>query len=298
VGVNIGLRQLNVFMRVAQDKTITAAAKKLFLSKPAVSMALAELENQLGQQLFDRQNNRLVINEFGLKLQPLADELLARSEQISVLFSQQNQLTGRLKIGASDTIGTQVMPYLLRDFRENTLHEQQSLLISNTADICQKVAKFELDIALVEGKVNQPELVSTAWLSDEMCLICASVHPLSQIAKPTFAQLESQNWLLREQGSGTRGYFSKYLEPKLNYWTLSLELNNTEAIINSVAAGLGIACLSKLAVAHAVRDSGLVMLTLPVHSQRQYWLVYHKEKHLLNLMANFIEFCQTWQVSK
>lgn len=296
--MNIGLRQLNVFMRVAQDKTITAAAKKLFLSKSAVSMALAELENQLGQQLFDRQNNRLVINEFGLKLQPLADELLARSEQISGLFSQQNQLAGSLKIGASDTIGTQVMPYLLRDFRKKTQHEQQSLLISNTADICQKVAKFELDIALVEGKTNHPDLVSTAWLWDEMCIICSSDHPLSEIVKPTFAQLESQSWLLREEGSGTRGYFSKYLEPQLNDWTLSLELNNTEAIINSVAAGLGIACLSKLAVTHALTNSGLVMIALPDNYQRQYWLVYHKEKHLLNLMANFIEFCRTWQVSR
>lgn len=296
--MNIALRQLNVFMRVAQDKTITAAAKKLFISKPAVSMALAELENQLGQQLFDRQNNRLVINEFGLKLQPLADELLARSEQISGLFSQQNQLAGCLKIGASDTIGTQVMPYVLRDFRDKTQHKQQSLLISNTADICEKVAKFELDIALVEGKVNQPDLVSTAWLSDEMCLICASDHPLSQISAPTLSQLESQNWLLREQGSGTRGYFSKYLEPQLTDWRLSLELNNTEAIINSVTAGLGIACLSKLAVTHALKSSGLVMLTLPVNYQRQYWLVYHKEKHLLHLMATFVEFCQTWQVSR
>jgi DNA-binding transcriptional LysR family regulator len=294
--MNIGLRQLNVFMRVAQEKTITAAAEKLFLSKPAVSMALSELENQLGQQLFDRQNNRLVINEFGLKLQPLADELLARSEQISGLFSQGNQLTGSLKIGASDTIGTQVIPYLLRDFRDKTLHKQQSLLISNTADICQRIAKFELDIALVEGKVGSNHLVSIAWLSDEMCLICSSDHPLSQVAKPTFAQLESQYWLLREQGSGTRSYFSKHIAPQLNSWKLSLELNNTEAIINCVSAGLGIACISKLAVTHAFKNSGLIMLTLPVNYQRQYWLVYHKEKCQLNLMANFVDFCKNWRV--
>lgn len=296
--MNIALRQLKVFMMVAQEKTITAAAEKLFLSKPAVSMALSELENQLDQKLFDRQNNRLVINEFGINLQPLADELLARSEQISSLFIQKNELSGDLKIGASDTIGTQVMPYLLRDFRAKTKHSQQSLLISNTANICQKVAKFELDIALVEGKANRADLVSIPWLSDEMCIICSNDHPLNKIEKPTFEQLAGQNWILREGGSGTRGYFNKYIEPHLRSWQLSLELNNTEAIINSVVAGLGIACLSKLAVTNALKDENVVILTLPVNYQRQYWLVHHKEKHFLNLMSNFVEFCKSWKVDE
>lgn len=86
--MNIVLKQLNIFKLVAQEKSITAAAKKLFLTKPAVSMALNELEKQLGHQLFDWYNNRLLINEFGLKLQPLADELLARTQDISTLFDE------------------------------------------------------------------------------------------------------------------------------------------------------------------------------------------------------------------
>jgi len=292
--MHIGLRQLNVFMMVAQEKTVTAAADKLFLSKPAVSMALSELENQLGEKLFDRQNNRLVINEFGKSLQPLADELLVRSAQISTLFSQPNQLLGHLKIGASDTIGTQIMPYLLRDFRKKTKHSQQSLLISNTDDICQKIAKFELDVALVEGKINHTDLVSNAWFCDEMCLICSTSNLLSQISNITFEDLSEQNWILRENGSGTRAYFNQYLEPHLSQWQLSLELNNTEVIINCVSAGLGIACISQLAASHAAKRSNIVMLTLPVNYQRQYWLVHHKDKHLLSLMHNFIEFCYLW----
>jgi len=294
--MNIALRQLNIFKMVAQEKSITLAAKKLFLTKPAVSMALNELENQLGHKLFDRHNNRLLINEFGLKLQPLADELLSRTQDISSLFDEKTSLTGQLKIGASDTIGNQVVPYLLKDFRLKTQHTKQNLTISNSTDIYEKLAKFELDIALVEGKINHDKLAITSWLSDEMCIVCAPDSPLSNKKINQIWDLENQDWIFREEGSGTKHYFMHFLEPELKNWHMAFQLTNTEAIINSVAAGLGIACLSKLAVTHAVKDKRLKMLSLPKNQTRQYYLVHHKEKYISPLLQSFIEFCQNWRL--
>lgn len=294
--MNIALRQLNIFKMVAQEKSITLAAKKLFLTKPAVSMALNELENQLGHKLFDRHNNRLLINEFGLKLQPLADELLSRTQDISSLFDEKTSLTGQLKIGSSDTIGNQVVPYLLKDFRLKTQHTKQSLTISNSTDIYEKLAKFELDIALVEGKINHDKLAITSWLSDEMCIVCAPDSPLSNKKIKQIWDLENQDWIFREEGSGTKHYFMHFLEPELKNWHMAFQLTNTEAIINSVAAGLGIACLSKLAVTHAVKDKRLKMLSLPKNQTRQYYLVHHKEKYISPLLQSFIEFCQNWRL--
>jgi len=293
--MNIALRQLNIFKMVAQEKSITAAAKKLFLTKPAVSMALNELENQLGHKLFDRHNNRLLINEFGLKLQPLTDELLARAQGISSLFDEESKLTGQLKIGASDTIGNQVVPFLLKDFRLETQHTQQRLIISNSTDIYEKLAKFELDIALVEGKANHDKLAITPWLSDEMCIVCAPNSPLAKMKIKKNSDLDNQAWIFREEGSGTKHYFMHFLEPELKSWHMAFQLTNTEAIINSVAAGLGIACLSKLAVIHAVKDKRLIMLSLPKNQTRQYYLVHHREKYISPLLQNFIEFSQNWR---
>lgn len=295
--MNIALRQLNIFKMVAQEKSITLAAKKLFLTKPAVSMALNELENQLGHKLFDRHNNRLLINEFGLKLQPLVDELLNRTQDIESLFDEKTSLTGQLKVGASDTIGNQVVPYLLKDFRIETQHIKQSLTISNSADIYEKLAKFELDIALVEGKVKYDNLSITPWLSDEMCIVCSPDSPLANIKIKWLADLENQDWIFREEGSGTKHYFMNFLEPELKNWRIAFQLTNTEAIINSVAAGLGIACLSKLAVAHAVKDKRLAMLSLPKNQTRQYYLVHHKEKYMSPLLQSFIAFCQNWRTN-
>ncbi|CAG21335.1 MULTISPECIES: LysR family transcriptional regulator [Photobacterium] len=296
--MNIALKQLKVFVTVAQERTITAAADKLFLSKPAVSMALSELEKQLDHKLFDRNNNRLIINEQGKRLLPLADELLSRSHSIENLFDQTGPVTGNLKIGSSDTVGNQITPFLLRDFRESSQHYNQSLFISNTAQICHKLSEFELDIGLVEGKVQQNDLVTEPWLDDEMVVVCHPSHPLTLINNLRLVDLENSEWVLREPGSGTREFFLNRISPRLEKWHQAFELNTTEAIINCVAANLGITCLSKLAIQHAVNDNRLVILELPLDMRRQYWLLFHKEKYQSPLLKLFLNFCQKWDLKR
>ncbi|MGF1871403.1 LysR family transcriptional regulator [Photobacterium indicum] len=296
--MNIALKQLKVFVTVAQERTITAAADKLFLSKPAVSMALSELEKQLDHKLFDRNNNRLIINEQGKRLLPLADELLSRSHSIENLFDQTGPVTGNLKIGSSDTVGNQITPFLLRDFRESSQHYDQSLFISNTAHICHKLSEFELDIGLVEGKVQQNDLVTEPWLDDEMVVVCHPSHPLTLINNLRLVDLENSEWVLREPGSGTREFFLNRISPRLEKWHQAFELNTTEAIINCVAANLGITCLSKLAIQHAVNDNRLVILELPLDMRRQYWLLFHKEKYQSPLLKLFLNFCQKWDLKR
>lgn len=295
--MNIALKQLRVFVTVAQESTITAAAKKLFLSKPAVSMALSELEKQLDHKLFDRNNNRLMINEQGKRLLPLADELLARSQTIEHLFNQTGPATGQLRIGSSDTVGNQLTPFLLRDFRQHAEHHDQSLFISNTSHICHMLSEFELDVGLVEGKVQQADLIVEPWLNDEMMVACHPDHPLTQIDNLQLTDLEHSEWILRESGSGTREFFLNRIAPRLAHWQQAFELNTTEAIINCVAAGLGITCLSKLAVQHAVNDKRLVLLDLPIDMRRQYWLLYHKEKYQSPLLTLFLDFCRQWRLN-
>lgn len=296
--MNIVLKQLKVFVTVVQERTITAAADKLFLSKPAVSMALSELEKQLDHKLFDRNNNRLIINEQGKRLLPLADELLSRSHSIENLFDQAGPVTGNLKIGSSDTVGNQITPFLLRDFRESSQHYDQSLFISNTAQICHKLNEFELDIGLVEGKVQQDNLVTEPWLDDEMVVACHPSHPLTLINNLRLVDLENSEWVLREPGSGTREFFLNRISPRLEKWHQAFELNTTEAIINCVAANLGITCLSKLAIQHAVNDNRLVILNLPLDMRRQYWLLFHKEKYQSPLLKLFLNFCQKWDLQR
>jgi DNA-binding transcriptional LysR family regulator len=288
---HISLKQLRVFITITQHKTLTQAAETLCLSKAAVSMALSELEKQLGHSLFNRVHHRLILNQEGRQLLPLADELLSRSLDIEKLFDDKQPLSGNLRIGASDTVGNQVAPYLLSAFRQESQHRWQSLFISNTALICQKLLDYELDIALIEGKTLHPDLISTPFSQDEMCVICAPHDPLTTINSLALEHFEQSNWLLREPGSGSREFFLKTVTPHIEHWYEAFELNTTEALINGVAAGLGYACLSKLAAHAALNDQRVKLLPMPLEMKRHFWLLVHKEKYQSPLLKRFIEFC-------
>ncbi|EOV0102625.1 TPA: LysR family transcriptional regulator [Vibrio vulnificus] len=291
---HISLKQLKVFTTITQHNTLTAASESLFLSKAAVSMALSELEKQIGHHLFDRVNNRLILNQEGQKLLPLADELLSRASAIESLFDQDMTLSGQLRIGASDTIGNQVAPYLLSDFRRHTQHQAQSLFISNSAQICDMLVDYELDIALIEGKTLHPELNATQFSEDEMCVICPPDFPLELNGSISLTELENSQWILREAGSGSREFFHRVIAPRIEHWHEAFQLNTTEALINSVSAGLGLGCLSRLSADHAVRDGRVKMIPMPLDMKRRFWLLVHKEKYQSPLLKAFIDFCHHW----
>lgn len=294
MATNISLKQLRVFIAITQHDTLTSASDALCLSKAAVSMSLSELEKQIGHSLFDRVNNRLILNQEGQKLLPLADELIQRTQNIEQLFSDDQTLTGALKIGASDTIGNQVAPYLLSEFRHRTGHKSQSLFISNSALICEKLVDYELDIALIEGKTLHPQLISKQFSQDEMCVICSPSSPLVNMENFTIGKLENSEWILREAGSGSREFFLRVVAPRIEQWQEAFQLNTTEALINSVSAGLGLGCLSRLAAEPAIKDGRVRELTLPLDMKRRYWLLVHKEKYQSPLLKAFIEFCEQW----
>lgn len=291
---NLSLKQLRVFLTITQHETLTEAADALCLSKAAVSMSLSELEKHLGHALFDRVNHRLILNQEGQTLLPLADELIKRSFDIEQIFENPNQLSGQLRIGASDTIGNHVAPYLLSAFRQRHHHQSQTIFISNSALICEKLLDYELDIALIEGKTRHQELVSTPFINDEMCLVCSPAHPAAQASALNLHDLEQSAWLLREPGSGSREFFLRRIAPQLEQWHEAFELNTTEAIINGVSANLGFACLSTLAAQSALSDGRIVKLPVNLEMQRQFWLLIHKEKYQSPLLKRFIEFCLDW----
>ncbi|OLO05829.1 LysR substrate-binding domain-containing protein [Salinicola socius] len=286
----ITFRQLQVFVAVSRERTLTAAAARLFLTKPAVSIALAELEKQCGRTLFDRHRNRLYLNDQGRRLLPMADELLARNAAIEQLFDN-DALGGRLHIGASYTIGHQLLPTLLRDFRLDTGHRDQRVTIANSAAICASLEAFELDVGMIEGRVAGERFHVLPWRRDRMLVAASRDHPLAQQARVEIGTLAEFGWLLREPGSGTREQFMRFIAPRLPQWELSLEVNSAEAIINAAAAGLGLTCLSALEAHHALKDGRLVEIDLDLDMTREFSLVLHRDKYRSPLLERFIAFC-------
>lgn len=292
----ITIRQIEIFLTIVKEKTIAAASEKLHLSKPAISMALSELETRLGHQLFDRVKNRLIINYYGQQVLSKADELYQRTIEIEQIFdatlSTENKFFGQLNIGASNTIGNYLVPKYLNTFRSKTHHQSQNLLIDNTDSICHKVADYQLDIGLVEGYVENEDLLYEFWRDDEMCIIAANNHPLASKKSLEIKDLENSNWVLREDGSGSKLQFIQVIASQLKAWHTSIELSTTESIINAVQHDLGLAFVSKLSINNALAAKQIKKIKLNVLKEkfkRKLWVITHIEKYHNPLVAEFIK---------
>ncbi|WP_027859834.1 LysR family transcriptional regulator [Marinobacterium jannaschii] len=291
---NITLKQLRIFSTIARAGSLTLAAEQLFITKAAASMALQELERQLDTRLFDRLNNRLILNSQGEILRPLAEEVLQRVDAIAVELGSNASNQPPLRIGASNTIGNHLLPALLGDFLRSHPCRRPQVVISNTSQLSQQLEQYELDIALVEGSFQSDQLDSENWLRDRMEIVANPHHPLANGEIHAIEALEAEYWVLREFNSGTREQFQTALAPKLNNWQIGLELNTNEAIINAISAGLGLGYMSILAINNAVSQNQLAIIRTRNVSQRQLRIVTHRQKYHSPLLNQFIEFCRFW----
>ncbi|MGL5450856.1 MAG: LysR substrate-binding domain-containing protein [Aeromonas sp.] len=289
--MKLTLQQLKVFATIARYGNLGLAANELFLSKGAVSQSLQELERQLATPLFDRIHPRLQLNNEGRLLQPVAEELLTRMQDIENLFRPDAEPSGQLRLGASQTIGNYLLPTLLARSKQE-LGLPPKVTITNTHLLCHALASFELDLALIEGENHNPDLISEPWLEDEMLIVAPPDHPLADQHALSLSDLDGETWILRELQSGGREQFIQQLQPALPNWQLGLELNTLEAVMLAVEKGLGIAFISRLAASDRLKDGRLVALTLTHRFPRQLSLIWHKKKYHSASLRHFIHFCR------
>ncbi|CAJ1769807.1 LysR substrate-binding domain-containing protein [Aeromonas veronii] len=289
--MKLTLQQLKVFATIARYGNLGLAANELCLSKGAVSQSLQELERQLSTPLFDRIHPRLQLNNEGRLLQPAAEELLTRMQDIENLFSPDAEPSGQLRLGASQTIGNYLLPTLLASSKQE-LGLPPKVTINNTHLLCHALANFELDMALIEGENHHPDLLAEPWLQDEMLVVAPPDHPLANKKDLSLSRLGGETWVLREAQSGSREQFIQQIQPELPRWQPGLELNTLEAVMLAVEKGLGISFISRLAASDRLADGRLIALPLTRRFPRQLSLIWHKQKYHSTSLRHFIHFCR------
>jgi len=299
--MRITLRQLAVFIAVADAGSTTAAASRVALSQSATSAALNELEAVLQARLFDRVGTRLVLNDTGRGLLPQARAVLDGAAGIERDFgiavgTRDVAVPSLLRVGASTTIGNYLLPTLIADWRRARPDAQVDVAIANTAAVAAAVARMEVDIGLIEGPCHEPELLARPWREEELVICAAPSHPLlagDPARKLDVAALRQAAWLLREPGSGTREAVEQALQPHLHQLREGLRFGGTEAIKQAAIEGLGLTCLSLFAVRDLVALGRLVRVrtTLP-RLARRFWLVHHGRKQFSRGLAAFVDFCE------
>lgn len=291
----ITFRQLEIFIAVAETRQVTRASKDLYLTQSAVSMALAELENQLGGPLFDRHGRSLLLNDRGRYLLPLAKGILYQVLNVeSMLTEERDTVAGSLEIVASSTIGNYVLPYLIGSFMRLHPEAHINMLVVNTHYAERLVQKGEADLGFVEGGISADSIRAVPWFEDELAVIVNPAHKLGQ--NETFRvpdDLSKTNWVMREEGSGTAEIFRKKLGRHADLLKVVTKMGHTEAIKKAVESGIGAACLSQLTVCRETEQNWLKYLPIEgIDMRRQLSIIQHREKVVTRLMDEFLSFCE------
>ena len=292
--MSITLRQLEIFITVAETAQVTKASKKLFVTQSAVSMALAELENQLGGSLFDRHGRSLLLNERGRYLLPLSKEILCQVGNVENIMSEKNDtLSGQINVVASTTIGDYILPYLIGAFKRMHPQVHINMLVHHTRYAESLVLDGKVEVGFVEGHVNNPDTVKRLWFEDELVVIAGPTDPLSH--KQIFDvenDFTNTRWIMREEGSGTVAIFREKMKDYLDQINVIMEMGHPESIKKAVESGVGLACLSSLTVCREVEHGWLKTLQFEgVDMKRKLHVISRKNLKMNDTLAEFLAFC-------
>ena len=294
----MNFNQLLIYHKVAELRHFTRAAEALFISQPAVSKQVHQLEKAVKQPLFTRTGQKVYLTEAGRLLYEYTDRIFAlAAEAESALGEMQRLERGRLMLGASTTIGTYLLPELLGRYKAQYPGIDLVVDIANTEEIQNKLLAHRLEVGLVEGSVTHPELFEKVWRQDELVLIASAHSVQTTEEQPTIHQFldEHPPFILREQGSGTRSVLEKALAAQgVDPIHPIMELGSTEAIKRVVAAGLGVSFVSEHTIQLEVASGRLRRVPLKGFVvQRPLSIVWIKGKRLSKAAQVFLQLIES-----
>ena len=231
------------FISVAQQGSLSAAARSLGVSQPTVSSQIATLERQSQIELFHRQGYRMTLTSAGHKLMALAQKLLALESETEFFLRDSGQLNqGELKIGA---VGPFHVIEMVASYRARHPQLQLSIRMGNSQQVLQDLENYTTDVSVLAGLYDRPELLAREYARHAIILFAHVDHPLARREQIEIHELRGQPLLLREQGSTTRSALEKALREAGIEPRTSLEIGSREAIREAVARGLGVGTVSE-----------------------------------------------------
>lgn len=278
----MNLHHLKVFLAIARSGSISAGAASLFISQPAVTRELRELESRLGLALFDRRTRGVSLTEAGQRLLPYAERIFALEQEAERDLAEFASLdAGELRLCASATMGSYLLPGLIADFQRRHPGIRISLQIGNTAGSLRALDAGDCTLAFIEGPFERQAFNHRLLGRDALLPVCSPRHPLAGRPSLSAAELAEVELFLREEGSGTRStleqvYRAHGLSPKV-----ALALGNSVALKRSLQAGHGLAWISELAVQDELESGELVRLPVEdLHIERDLHALWRRERSL------------------
>lgn len=261
--IMMNLHHLSVFFAVARTGSLTAAAHELHISQPALSRELKVFEARLGVTLYERHPKGMRLTQAGEVLRRYAERLFELEHAAEAAMRElAGALSGRLTIGASNTIGTYVLPRVLAYFRRERPEVQVTLFVGNTEQVSQGVGDLRFMLGFIEGPLHLRGLRATPFQHDELVPVAAPDHPLLRKRRLTVGDVSRQPLLVREPGSGTRELIADTLRRHGIAEGGAMEFGSTEALKRAAVHGGGIAWLPRISMLGELADGTLRELPL------------------------------------
>jgi len=289
-------RRLQVFHAVAKHLSFTKAAEALFMTQPAVTFQIKQLEEHFNTRLFERGHGRITITPAGQVVMEYAEQILALSAELDTRLKEMTgEVAGLLLIGASTTIAEFLLPKVLGEFKSGYPKVMPRLFVANSETVESRVAARTLDIGFIESPSHLQGVTSDVCCEDELMVVCAPGHALARLKSVDPGQMVQYPYISREPGSGTREVVDRYfqragVEPEA--LDVVMELGSPEALKGLVATGLGFTIMSRATVSNEMRLGQLASVPLAPRLIRNLSVVYSREKFRSRLANTFIEFAK------
>ncbi|GLS89979.1 LysR family transcriptional regulator [Psychromonas marina] len=272
------LKQLTVFDAVASQESVSAAARKLSMTQSAVSMSLSQFENVLDRPLFIRQGNRLTLSHWGRWLRPKAKRLLQDAQQIELGLHGQQIISGTFTLSVSQTFAEHLLPQLISKIDTDFPELRIELTIENTEHVVDGVINHDQEMGIIEGRNDDSRVHQENLFEDHLVIISSTFHPYANLPIVNMAQLEQAQWILREQGSGTRHIFDGAVHGLIENIDVYKEYESVSVIKALVKNGIYLGCLPYLDVEQDVKNGSLVILPTPdLNMTRNLALIWRKD---------------------
>lgn len=272
------IRHLKIFITVAETGSMSVAANRLYLTQPTVSQAVRDMEEHYHVQLFERLHKKLFITQEGQQLLNLARMAVSEFDNLE-LSMQRFQERLPLRIGSSLTVGTCLMAKVISELQENYPKMDIYSYVSNTAEIEQRLLRRELDVAVVEGIIESPELVSIPMVEDSLVLVCGKNHDFYHKEIVYASELNDRKFAIREKGSGTRKLFEQYLSTHNIHIRIAWEANCPRTIMDAVIYNNALAVMSQRLIRHECMHQSVKIFRYETGEwDRHFKLVYLKKK--------------------
>ena len=284
--LHLTLRQLQVFEKVASHLNYSRAAEELYLSQPAVSMQIKQLEGSVGLPLFEQMGKKIFLTEAGRELLHYSRNIAQQLAEIEAVFDEMKGLEkGKLTLSVVNT-ANYFTPRLLAEFCRRHPNINVTLQVANRDAVLKQLSDNSTDLAIMGQPPDGMDISAEPFMKNPLVVIAASDHPLAKLKRIKLARLAQETFLSREPGSGTRNAMERVFAEHRIQPRISMEMETNEAIKQAVQAGMGLGILSLHSIELELETKRLATLNVEHFPLLRHWFVAHRSNKRLSGAAS------------